>query len=62
MCKIKTRLPLTAWVLAALVTLSSVVSTLMDQHRSGQAHQTDLAQATQYDAAGHKSTLAASVH
>jgi hypothetical protein len=57
MYKIKTRLPLTAWVLAGLVTASSLLSTLIEHPRSDQ---TDMAQAVQYDVSGDKGVIAAS--
>ncbi len=60
MCRIKTRLPLTAWVLAGLVTLSSLVTTLMEHPRSDQADTTDMAQATQQDLSGTKGPAKAS--
>ena len=60
MYKIKTRLPLTAWVLAGLVTASSLLFTLMEHPRSDQTDATDMAQAVQYDVSGDKGVIAAS--
>jgi hypothetical protein len=49
MCKIKTRLPLTAWVLAGLVTLSSLLSTLIEHRQPDQTNAMDMAQVVQQD-------------
>lgn len=57
---VKTRLPLTAWVFAGLVTLFSLVSTLMQVPANDQGNATDMAQAVQQDMSGDKGIIAAS--
>ena len=56
----KTRLPLTAWVFASLVTLFSLVSTIMQDPANDQANATDMAQAVQQDMSSNKGIIAAS--
>jgi len=41
---VKTRLPLSAWVLAALVTLLSLLPSLLDATRTAEIHQASMAQ------------------
>lgn len=60
MYKIKTRLPMTAWVLAGLVTLSSLVTTLMEHRQSDQTNAMDMAQTTPHEMSGDKGVVAAS--
>jgi len=69
MCKmgytlsVRTRLPVTAWVLAGLVTLSSLISTALQEHQSARTEATSLAQTQicQPDRSCGKSAIAASV-
>ena len=56
---VKTRLPLTAWVFAGLVTLFSLVSTLMQVPANDQANATDMVQAVQQNMSGDKGMIAA---
>lgn len=69
MCKmgntlsVRTRLPVTAWVLAGLVTLSSLISTTLQEHQSKRTDATSLAQTQicQPDKSCGKGAIAASV-
>jgi hypothetical protein len=69
MCKmgytlsVRTRLPVTAWVLAGLVTLSSLISTMLQEDQSARTDTTNLAQTQvcQTDRSCGKSAIAASV-
>ncbi|MEX2167012.1 MAG: hypothetical protein WD852_08345 [Methyloceanibacter sp.] len=58
---VKTRLPLTAWVLAGFVTLFSLLSTLMQTHQADRVDAASFAQICQPDRSCDRSAIEASV-